>query len=149
MTAEPRAAAATSDADEALQSQAARHAAAIKARCPPHRLLPLTSFSSPRLRLLSVTALLLPQSLTSQHAVAIEEAVKRAELGHAAEVDRLNAEVTLPPPPQPQCLPRVTPCLPAPQIIRLNGERLAFERENNRLKEQVRVRIGRPKCARP
>jgi hypothetical protein len=34
------------------------------------------------------------QSLTSQHTVAIEEALKRAEQAHAAEVDRLNAEVT-------------------------------------------------------
>jgi hypothetical protein len=31
--------------------------------------------------------------------------------------------------------------------MRLNGERLAYERENNRLKEQVRVRVGRPKRA--
>jgi hypothetical protein len=147
MTAEPRAAA-TADADEALQSQAARHAAAVKARCPPPRLLPVASSSSPRLRLLSVTALLLLQSLTSQHAVAIEEAVKRAELAHAAEVDRLNAEVTAAA-AATAAPPRVTPCLPAPQIIRLNGERLAFERENNRLKEQVRVRVGRPKRARP
>jgi hypothetical protein len=113
------------DVDEVLQSQAARHAAAVKARPPK----PPAPFICNRAAL---------QTLASQHAVAVEEAVKRAEQAHAADVDRLNAEASA------TELPAAAfPLHTATQISRLNGERLALERENIRLKEQVAAVFAR------
>jgi len=72
--------------DEALQAQALSHAAAVKAQPPP-------PYAHARFLCNSCSLL---QALSSQHTAIVEElhaAAKRADQAHAAEADRLNAEV--------------------------------------------------------